>query len=144
MHNDDYETCEKTYASLCIYPGDMDPKVVTKRLGIEPTSFHRSGEPLPCSKNNLLAKINGWFLCSENIIESKDSQRHVDWILDQLYAQRDAVLELQKAGCKMDVACFWASKHGHGGPTISPEQMRRLADLNLDLWFDFYNNTCNE
>lgn len=39
----------------------------------------------------------------------------------------------------MDIACYWVSRSGHGGPTIPPPQMRRLADLNIELGFDFYS-----
>jgi len=33
---------------------------------------------------------------------------------------------------------YWISKQGHGGPTISPAQSKRLAELDLELFFDFY------
>jgi hypothetical protein len=32
----------------------------------------------------------------------------------------------------------WDSKSGEGGPTISPVQMKRLAELGIELWFDVY------
>ena len=36
------------------------------------------------------------------------------------------------------ISCFWGSRCGHGGPTLSARQTRRLADLELELWFDVY------
>jgi hypothetical protein len=38
----------------------------------------------------------------------------------------------------MDIACLWDSHAGHGGPTLSPDLLRRLADLGIELWFDIY------
>ena len=38
----------------------------------------------------------------------------------------------------MIVSCYWAAASCGGGPTISPEQMRRLGALNIELWFDVY------
>src|SRR6187551_337836 len=37
----------------------------------------------------------------------------------------------------MDISCYWLSQSGHGGPTIPSTQMRRLVELNIELWFDF-------
>lgn len=43
MPDDDYPTCARTYATLRIYPGEIDPTEVTGRLGIEPSSWQRRG-----------------------------------------------------------------------------------------------------
>ena len=45
---------------------------------------------------------------------------------------------LRNDGGKIDIACSWYSVSGHGGPTISPKQSMRLANLGIDLWFDVY------
>jgi len=36
-------------------------------------------------------------------------------------------------------SCYWGSAYGHGGPEISPNTLRRIADLDATLWFDFYD-----
>jgi hypothetical protein len=41
-------------------------------------------------------------------------------------------------GFKIDITSFWVSTSGNGGPTISPYQMRRLADLEIEIWWDIY------
>ena len=38
----------------------------------------------------------------------------------------------------MDVSCYWVSRSDDGGPSVRPSQMRDLARLNLELWFDVY------
>ena len=38
----------------------------------------------------------------------------------------------------MDICCFWLSASGHGGPTVSPKQMAKLVELNLEVWWDIY------
>ncbi|ABW28502.1 DUF4279 domain-containing protein [Acaryochloris marina] len=134
-YNDDYAICEKTYATLRLYPGTKDPHAVTKLLGIQPTFTQRLGDPLSSRRQ---ARINGWFLKTEHLIDSLDSRRHIDWLLDQVEPITDRFFALRQAGCKADISCFWQSLSGHGGPTISPQQSRRLAELNLELWFDVY------
>jgi hypothetical protein len=135
MYNDEYPTCARTYATLRLYPGEIDPSSVTQRLGIEPTEWQRSGELWLRSGRPL---INGWFLRSRDHVESRDSRRHVDWLLDRVAPKAEAIKGLQETGCKMDISCYWLSRSGHGGPTVSPSQMARLAELNIGLWFDFY------
>ena len=39
---------------------------------------------------------------------------------------------------RMEVWCRWDSASGHGGPTLEPEQMRLMGELNLQCGFDIY------
>jgi hypothetical protein len=132
----DYPTCERTYATLRIYPESLDPFDVTSRLGIEPSDWQRRGESRrPGSRP---ARLHGWFLSSQGVLESRDVRRHLDWVLSIVVPRADTILALQSEACRMDVSCFWASASGHGGPSVRPTQMRELARLNLELWFDVY------
>jgi Domain of unknown function (DUF4279) len=139
MPDDEYPTCAKTYATLRVYPGDIDPAVVTDRLGIEPSRWQRRGGVTErAGRPPKVAPINGWFLESRGQVDSRDSGRHIDWLLDRVAPRAEAVRSLQEMGCRMDISCYWLSRSGHGGPTIPPNQMRRLAELNIELWCDFY------
>ena len=132
----DYPTCERTYATLRIYPESLDPSEVTARLGIEPSDWQRRGESRrPGSRP---AKLHGWFLTTEGAMDSCDVRKHLDWLLARVGPRADAIRALQEDGCRMDVSCFWVSRSGHGGPSVLPAQMRELARLNLELWFDVY------
>lgn len=125
MEVSDYPTCERTYATLRIYPESLDPAEVTARLGIEPTEWQRRSESRrPGSRP---AKLHGWFLTSEGALDSRDVRKHLDWLLARVRPRADALLALQASGCHMDVGCFWVSASGHGGPSVRPAQMRELA-----------------
>lgn len=139
MYDDGYPTCARTYATLCVYPGDVDPDAVTARLGLAPSSWQRRGEASGRpDRPPRVATLNGWFLGSRGHVDSRDSRRHVDWLLDRLEPNAEALRALQATGCRMYISCYWLSLSGHGGPTIPPPQMRRLAELDIELWFDFY------
>lgn len=139
MYDDDYPTCAKTYATLCVFPGDIDPAAVTDRLEIEPSDWQRRGEVAARpGRPPKIATINGWFLGSKGQVDSRDSRRHIDWLLDRMTPKAEAVRSLQEMGCRMEIACYWRARSGPGGPIIPPTQMRRLAELNIELWFDFY------
>ena len=112
---------------------------MTERLGIEPTKWQRRGEPIyRIGRPTNVAPINGWFLRSRGHFESKDSRRHVDWLLDHVTPKVEAIKSLQAEGCRMVISCYWVTQEGHGGPTVPPSQMGKLAELNIELWFDFY------
>jgi hypothetical protein len=86
-----------------------------------------------------VAPKNLWILSSEGSADSLDVRRHLDWLLARLVPNAKALLELQEVeGLVMTVHCVWYSRSGHGGPTLWPEQMRALADLNLECGFDVY------
>lgn len=136
MGETDYPTCERTYATLRIYPGQLDPEDVTARLGIEPSDCQRRG--VPKHPGSRPPKLHGWFLSSDGAVASRDVRRHLDWLLTRIGPRADAVLRLQAEGCEMDVSCYWVSAAGHGGPSLPPDQMGELARLGLELWFDVY------
>lgn len=136
MEESDYPTCERTYATLRIYPELLDPADVTARLGIEPSDWQRRGESR--KPGDRPAKLHGWFLTSEGLIESRDVRKHLDWLLSRIGPRAEAIHALQSNGCCMDVSCFWVSASGHGGPSVRPAQMGELARLGLELGFDVY------
>jgi len=140
MYNDEYPTCARTYATLMIYPEEIDPPIVTHHLGIEPSNWQRKEEAIELDGRRLprVAILNSWSFTSKGQVDSRDSRRHIDWLLDQLDPKAKAIGILQEMGCRMVISCFWASRSGQGGPTLSPTQMKRLGELNIELWFDIY------
>lgn len=129
---DDYASCARTYATFRVYPGAVAPSAVTEALGLQPTRTSIQGVKSPLH-------VNGWFLSSKDVIESRDSRRHIDWLLDQIEPVASAIDALISSGAKADIFCFWESNSGNGGPELSPAQMSRLCRLNLsvgwDVWF---------
>ena len=138
-YNDDYPTCRKTYATLRIYRDDLDPPAISDLLKIEPSSTQIKGVELRTRRGRrVIPTIGGWFLSTEAHVTSKDSRRHIDWLADRLAGREDALARMKAEGYRMEVSCYWSSAEGHGGPTLTPSTMRRLADLGLELWYDFY------
>jgi len=89
-------------------------------------------------------RVGGWFLSSKGQIESKDVRRHIDWILEQFAGSYEELRQLQAEGYRIDIFCYWLSRSGHGGPTLGPLTMRRLAEANLQLGLDIYFPSVNE
>ena len=135
MYDDDYPTCKETYATLRIYHDELDPHVVSLRLGLTPSKSQKKGHALG---PNRTAPVGGWFLSSKGHVTSKDVRRHVAWLLDQMAGREAQFLKLQDEGYETDVSCYWVSAHGHGGPELDPDLMQRLVSLRLLIGFDVY------
>lgn len=124
-----YPTCSKTYATLRIYHDKITPEEITQSLDILPTD---------CQLKNEKIKFNGWFLSSEKMVKSKDCREHIDNILNDIILKKEVIQNLIKQGALINMSCFWLSKNGQGGPTLSSNQCEKLSELKIDIWFDFY------
>lgn len=137
-YDDSYPTCAETYATLCIYHEDLDPEEINRLLDIDFTWSCRKGDPVSERESERAKRKRGsWLLRTEGKIESKDSRRHIDWLLDRIEDKSKNIIDLQQKGYEISIGCYWAASHGEGGPTVSPEQSQRLANLNIELTFEF-------
>jgi hypothetical protein len=134
-YNDEYATCEATHVTLRIYPKKEGPSEITKKLGLRPSRVQSKGETV---ENGRSAPIDAWFLSTKGKTNSRDSRRHLDWILKKLSGKEAVFRGLLKNGTKIDLTCYWKSKNGHGGPSQRADQMQRIGKLGIELWYDFY------
>jgi hypothetical protein len=132
-YDDDFPTCAYTWSTLRIFGDNANPSEITKILKLKPTGSFRKGEPF--SKGRLVRKTNGWFLCTEKSVKSKDTRRHIDFILQAIGRKGSAVKLLQKQGCKVDIVSYFESQ-GQGGPALWPHQMLKLGKFGIEVWWD--------
>ncbi|WP_136525380.1 DUF4279 domain-containing protein [Geomonas ferrireducens] len=136
--DDDYPTCEETSAVLRIFSDEIDPREITELLGVEPSSIQIKGERKYPNRAEYINKENGWFLHSEDNVESKDLRRHLDWLLSKMNNCHSQLRELASKGAEITIFCPWRSASGHGGPTMDPQQMKVLGDLGIEVVFEFW------
>jgi hypothetical protein len=134
-YNDDYPTCSSTFATLCIYPGNISPDEITVRLQLAPSSIQIAEARPPGIKD----RPAGWFFTSKCVVESRDIRRHLDWILNQIADKSCVFNDLRDHGVDARISCYWMTASGHGGPSLWPTQMVILASLGLEIEFDFYS-----
>lgn len=84
-----------------------------------------------------MGQVNLWMLDSETHVQSRDLRRHLSWVLDKIQPVAQRIIELRQADIVMDMWCIWWSSKGEGGPAIWPDQMRLLADLDVELSIGF-------
>jgi hypothetical protein len=141
---DNYPTCQETHATFRVYHDKVTVGDISAILGLEPSSIQEKGEKVKITIGNRSslsprpAQINGWFLSTEGIVNSKDVRRHVDHLTTLLNKQVGKINHLISLGCKVGILCYWSSSQGHGGPTLSKKQLQELSSLGIDFSFDFY------
>jgi hypothetical protein len=134
-YDDEYPTCKRTFATLRIYSDAVSTPEITARLQLEPTDCFNKGDAT--GSRGLTRKFNGWFLSSESIVSSRDTRRHLDWLISKIGDKATEIARLHADRVDIDISCFWVYK-GQGGPLISPPQMAALSALNIEVWWDVY------
>ena len=143
-YDDEYPTCVETYATLRIFSDALTPGEITEAVGREPTDDFRKGElrtGVPKAKNPH-HQTNGWFYSTRGQSKSRDCRRHLDLLIAAVLGNPDVLAQLRKRGCTMDASIFYV--YTQGGPTISPRQMRALAEAGIDVWWDLYRDQSDE
>ena len=123
IYNDNYPTCTKTYATLRICSRSSD---VSERLNLNPT------------RTAINDNLNIYLYSTENIVQSKDVRRHIDYLIEMFKSKVEILNEIQSEKSKIDIMCYWLSENGNGGPILSPKQLTELGKLNIEIWFDVY------
>ena len=136
-YDENYGTCAYTHAWLRIMHETVDPDEVTALLGVAPSKLQRRGDPNKSRPGKFLSK-GGWTLSTKGVLGSKDARHHLDWIIEKIADKKAEFAQLHEKGYLVDLCVRWDSLSGHGGPAISPKQMKALAELEIELWFDVY------
>ncbi len=132
---DDGGGCLRTYATLRIYSGDIAPKEISEILELEPSRVWNKGS----TETAVPRKQNGWFLTSRGEVESLDTKRHVDFILNQLASNKTYITGLTAQGLQVDIMCLWQSANkSEGGPSLLPAQMLMLAEMGIAIAWNIY------
>ena len=140
-YDDEYRTCVETYATLTIYSDDIEPDEITSIIGTAPTQTFRKGEVRtthPAAKHPNY-QMHGWFYSTKDMSGSRDCRRHLDMLIDGPLKVASVTDALRARGCSLDISIFYVYRGG--GPTISPHQMSRLAEANIDVWWDLYRDS---
>ena len=82
--------------------------------------------------------FKGSFAISSDIeIKSRDLRHHLNWLCNVIstFSGLDDLQEDQQT--LMSVNCYWYAKHSLGVTVLWPEQLRFLADLNIEFVLNY-------
>jgi hypothetical protein len=113
-----------------------DPDTVTSVLGLAPTHCARRGQQAADGKSDPYP-WNVWVLSSAwSVPRRSDVRDHFQWLLASIGSRAAELRTLRNQGHRIAVHCTWIGKGGYGGPDLSPQILRGLADLDLEVYFD--------
>lgn len=125
--------CAATYASFRLFGPDIHPDAITRVLGISPTFQVAVGDITPKGTRPRTEGI--WSISTKGLLQSTNLEAHIAVLLDRLPTDlRDHV----PAGSRCEIACYWLSATGQGGPTLSSAVLARLGAAGIALDFDLY------
>ena len=133
----DYQSCSRTYATLCIYHEALSPEEITAQIDLKPDRVVRKGEPSVLGRT---ISMNGWFRTTQGRTASRDIRSHIALLMKLLSSRKKKLVGLKKKKCELRIMCFWGSVSGNGGPFFDHEFLRELStfplDLDFDVWFE--------
>ena len=132
---------EDTRPSLCIYKDDLDPEKITALLDLKPTAWQKKGGERPCTTeegSKSPAATGGWFLSTHSKVKSLNPQTHIEWLVEAIENRHSVIHSLQTDGHKIELWVYWLASNSNASPCLSPETMRKLANLRIPIVFDVY------
>lgn len=127
--------CLKTYSVLRILSRHLTPGEITGILQLKPDRVFAKGERFGMHPRR--RKFTGWFYSTEGLVLSRDTRVHVEFLLGSIGNKRDELEQLVELGCKLDAMNYWLARE-QMSPLIDPEQVRRLAEMRIDAWWDVH------
>ena len=113
-----------------------DPDTVTAVLGLAPTHSVKRGELAADGKGETYP-WNVWVLSSAwSVPRRSDVREHFQWLLASVGSRASELRTLRNQGYRIAVHCTWIGQSGYGGPDLSPQILRGLADLEVEVYFD--------
>ena len=84
-------------------------------------------------------RVSRWLLDSEAEVTSKDFRDYLGWLLDRVGGKAGELAALRAGGVEVQLRCVWwaGGADPADGRVVAAGQMRALAGLGADLWFDF-------
>ncbi|MBR0957141.1 DUF4279 domain-containing protein [Bradyrhizobium japonicum] len=125
---------DEVNVTLALYSDELEPKEVSRALGIEPTHAHRCGEHL--KPRSPPARSGAWLLTARGRYV-EPAQTIIDRLLKQLPTDPAVWRNLR---ARHDIQ-FRFGLHMTGwnkGFSISVEQITRIAALGASMEFDIY------
>lgn len=142
-YDDHYAACLRTYCTLRIYTGEKCPDKLSEILDCKPLSVWHKKEEGPGQANSKpfnSKPFNAWFYSSRNAIDSRESRRHLDYVLAILEGKKTQLDEYLGGQSYKDIICFWQSSGEQGGPVLNAKHAAILADFDLEISWNLYSD----
>src|SRR2546430_11458789 len=130
------------FATLRFCGDRLDPDRITAILGVQPTKAYRKGERYLAGPRAgyVTGRTGVWVLASDSVMNSAELDRHLEHLVDLIFAGPDREERLKQLhelmsrdGVKADVSCFWRGDPGARQPLVPTDVIRRLDQLPAEI-----------
>jgi len=127
-------TKDNEYYAYLTITGEFDPKIITDRLGIQPSESWRKGDRN--ERTQYERKFSRWSLCSR-LDHSVALEEHVRDVLNQTRNQAGVIREISKEFyCEVQLVGYFHNDYPGFG--LDPDLIAGLALMSVGIDCDFY------
>jgi hypothetical protein len=131
---------DEIYCELVILDCD-DPQKITGLLEIEPSKIVKKGDIKNADPKGIhapvLEKRHAWIWMS-SLPTNTDVEDHISFMLKQLSPKANILAQLSKEYA-LELALYGYAYHSQVGMHISAAQLKKIADMGLELDLDIYS-----
>jgi hypothetical protein len=132
--------CEYTHATFRLVGDALIASTIEARTGITGDFAYERDQVRRSKTGRGIRQPTGvWYITSEGRVGSTNVERHLSYLLEIVEPAKRELLEVAaEQSLRMDFYCYWISATGQGGPGLSAESMKRIADLDATLNFELH------
>jgi Domain of unknown function (DUF4279) len=112
---------------------------ITESLAIQPTRCHEKGDPISKRNAQSLVRQESLWILESGLSKSLPIEEHLDQIAD-LIEQKVNALKSIALQSTVSIFCGFFLKTSQGGFFLSPELLRKLNLLSVEIIFDLYSS----
>jgi hypothetical protein len=129
---------KETHVMFRLTADSIVPDEVTQDIGMTPSRAFAKGEHYEIRGTRGQRPIGHWSLNSGGAIESTSTQKHANYILEQLEPRAEAIEKyLTDPDVHVSVVFWWETSDGHGGFYLRSDTLERLCRLCNDVSYHF-------
>jgi len=114
----------------------LPPEAISELLQLTPMHFSRIGDTLYQDDNrHITADQTQWFLSSSGQVQSSSLEKHLEWMLDQLFGKLPALRLLQNDGSVFTLTAHMDLWSPVSVPHFDVSTLQKLAQLGFALEF---------
>jgi hypothetical protein len=115
----------------------LDPKVVTRNVGLQPNQVWIAGSP--CGPRKTYPGMWGYNgSTSDTAVFWSSLTEGLEFVLEKLWPHREAIKSFGESGAKLIWWCANFQSGFDGGPLLSPALLARLGEFGAELFIDNY------
>ena len=133
----------KAYASLRFVGDALDPREISRILGVDATRAYRKGERYCAGPRTgeLTGRTGIWLLITDGLVDSRELKDHVQYLVDLIFRDDQRAVRLRQMiaeeNLKAQLSCFWHGTAGARAPVVSRAAIEAFSTLPAAIETDF-------